>query len=77
MCHNALRDRSLFMPRGGLEEFRFILKKFWGPPLENKAIFQDPPTISLKFFKAPPPNSYTPNTHTPAHAQTLNWYIGG
>ena len=71
----GFRDRSLFMPRGGLEEFRFILKKILGPPpLENKAIFQDSPHHFTQIFQSPPPpDSYNPNTHT----QTLNWYISG
>ena len=60
------------MPRGGgLEGFRFILKTILPHPptplLKTKLSFKTPPhtTISLEFFKASSPHSYTPPpTHT-------------
>jgi hypothetical protein len=54
-----LRDRSLNMARGGMEEKLEILKKILGPPSKIICLFKAPLCI-LYFLKIPPPPPLVP-----------------
>ena len=50
-----LRDRSLFIPRGGVEEISPFCIFFWGPPPLYWYFFSKPPSCLYVFLKPPPP----------------------